>query len=177
MNRLTFRQAIASSEHETAIEEEDEKTGFLFAQDAVIDIVKSYSMAGERVVEEVESDGNPYQLERDPARILDIEGLSPNTGYDLWPDGKIILPAGKWTVKYTAFPLFGKLSIDHPIPLPPMFADAVHWYISNKYYARLEGEAGTGASYYARAFNNACREAEHFYAGQTTRRRMPARRC
>ena len=178
MDSLTFRQAIDRSEYETAIEEEDVETvGFAFAQDAVIYIVKQYSTAGERVTEELESDGTPVKLKRTPARIIDIEGLSANTGYELLPDGSIILPKGTWTIVYTAFPEMGNLTPDNKIPLPPMFAEAVHWYVSCKYCARFEGQAGTQTQYYAEAYNNAAREAEHFYAAQTRKRRMPCRRC
>ena len=181
MNDLTFNSIKQRAEQESAIERMSKRTVWIFCQDAIIDIIRTYANAGVRQEEKVKSDGKPIMLKEDVARIINVKGehgyaLSGNTQYEMRGDREIVLPKGTWIVEYTSFPSFDKLTYDSPLPLPKHFQDAVHWYVCYKYHGRLEGESDTRTSYYARAYNNACREADHFYAGQQRYRRMPCRR-
>jgi hypothetical protein len=120
-------------------------------------------------------------LEQEVARMISVVAengrvLSHNTEYGLNPNNTIELPIGAYEITYSAFPNLKSRNEALPIPLPRMFQEAVHWYVCYAYHARLIGESNTETQYYQVAFNNACREAEHFYAAQTRPRRMPCRK-
>jgi len=179
---MTFEAIRFQSQVESAIERMDEEAALSYCKDAVIDIVMNYSTAGERTVETVVFMGRPVLMSKDVRSIIYVKDragriLSSNSEFEIFPDNRIIFREnGAYEVSYTAFPNLSDLEYTDEIPLPPRFQDAVHWYLSFKYYARMLGPTDVQSQYFSESYNNACVEADSFYAGRQQYRRIPARR-
>lgn len=176
-----FKQIRFDAQGSTSIEQMDSDMALEFCKTGIIDIVKTYPNAGERLSEGYVSDGEPKKLKRQLARVISIvkengHVLSPNTDYEIWTDGRLSLPQGKYQIEYYAFPELSDLIETDEVPLPEMFTEALPHFLSYKYHGRLEGEADTRTSYYAEMYNEMCLEAKHFYAAQQKPKRMPPTR-
>jgi hypothetical protein len=177
---LTFKQARTRAQAESGVERMEKSDALAFCIDAVVDIVSDFISAGVRVTEEAVVVDGHYEPKEDLAFVLEVlsrDGakLSPNIHYEALPDDTIKLPKGKYTITYTAFPNLSNLTEDSTIPLPKMFQEAIHWYLSAKFYGRLMGATETTTAYFQESYNQACISAERYYATRRAHRRMPAK--
>jgi hypothetical protein len=181
---MKARDIIELSQMETAIGEYNKNTALTFIISGVRDTVREYYLAGEYKRERfIVGDDKSYTPEREVANIVSVHSaggraLSPNTEYELLNDNSIVFgnTRGEFEVIYYGFPDTTQFTEDSDIPLPPQFQEALHWYLSAKYYGRVMSPTDERCSYFKQSYNADCRKANSFYSTGRTRRRLPARR-
>jgi len=180
---MNGRDIIELSQIDTAVGEYNKNTALTFIISGIKDTIREFFLAGEYTTERfnVGSD-KMYTPKKEIARIVNIRhgnsrALSPNTEYELFNNNSVRLHSdGEYEIEYYAFPDTTDFIEDSDIPLPKQFQEALHWYLSAKYYGRVMSPVDEKCSYFEQSYNADCRKANSFYSTGQTRRRIPARR-
>jgi hypothetical protein len=180
---MKARDIIELSQNDTSIGEYNKTTSLNYLIEGILDLVMDYHHAGEYTEEMFIPNDMKYNPVKQVAYIVHIVTaaghlLSSVTDYELRNDNTIVFGRafGECKIEYYGFPDLSEFMEDSEIPLPPMFQEALHWYLSSKFYSRVMNPVEATASYFEESYNAKAKQANTFYVKRRQRRRMPTRR-
>ena len=159
-------------------------TAYEWTKEAIKKIVNRYPRLGKLTTETIKAEGHKaYDLKEECLQIYQVRfvsgrtPLSPNSMFDVLPDNTIKFKClGEFEVSYYAMPNLraGTFVKTSEIPLPSVFQDTLHYYLTYKQRSRSIGETDTETMSSSARWEEAIREANTFFSRRNrVRRRMP----